>query len=129
MKYPQFFRINKYINPYTFNVETTFSYQDTSSCSDFISPRPKNRTTECNVLENANEIDFESSDSSSSITKEVNQCNTIVHGPNSRCLTQHVKSPSISPLPGPYHQKVPFAIPNRITGIKHQIYEAKYMPL
>ena len=78
--------------------------------------------TERNVLENANKIDFESSDSSSSISKDVKQCNTIVHGPDSHCLTQHSNSPSISPLPRSYHPDVSSPIHNQITGSKYKVY-------
>ena len=113
---------DQYTMVYIYKIKTTSSYQDTSSCSDFIIPKPINRTPDRNSLRDASPIDFENSDTSSSISKDVKQCNTIVHRPNSRCLTYNIESQYTSPLPNPYDSNVTSPINNPITGIKYPIY-------
>ena len=83
-----------------------FLNQRSTSDSEFIEPCPKDFEINSTSLHNLISTRFEKLEKDPSSDSEgVNQCNTIIHGPNSPCLESKINTPTC-PLPNTYHGKL-----------------------
>ena len=83
-------------------------------------PYPKNLPINDYIVESPIPMKLERlEDSPYIVSEDLNQCNTVVHGPNSRCMISKIESPMTpptSPLPISYPSKVTSPLPDWIKG-------------
>ena len=91
--------------------------QRSTSDSEFIEPCPKVFEINSTSLHNLISTRFEQYEKDPfSDSEDVNQCNTIIHGPNSPCLEPKINSPKY-PIPISQQHELISHNPNSIQGI------------